>query len=146
MIVHIALTIFFGVLVSIHVAMNARVGILTGSPATANLIFWIVGAATSAGIAFLRPGGIDPSTLGKVPPTLLLAGIIGSSLALFNTWMIPRIGIAAFSLLIILGQLGTSAVMTRTGFLGTAVQTLPPSRILGLLLVAGGTALFMTGK
>ena len=146
MMLHIGLTMFFGVLVTLHVSMNARVGTLTGSPATANLIFWIVGAATSALMSFLRPGGAELGALTKVPPALLLAGIIGSSLALFNTWIIPRLGIAAFSLLIIVGQLGASALMTRTGFMGTAVEALSPQRILGLALAAAGAGLYLLGK
>ncbi len=146
MIANIALSLVFGVLITVHISMNARAGTLAGSAAVVNVAFWIVGAVSSAVLALPQLGAAPLAALGRVPIALLLSGVIGGGVALFNTWMIPRIGIAAFSLLIILGQLSASAVLARTGFLGAMIEPMPVSRIAGLALVAVGTALFLFGR
>jgi transporter family-2 protein len=146
LVLNIVFTLIFGFLVTIHISMNARVGTLAGSAVLSNAVFWLVGCATSLSIAFVRLSADSLAPLARVPPALFLAGVIGGGLALFNTWMIPRIGIAAFSLLIILGQLSASAILSRTGFLGAMVEPMPFSRLAGLALVAVGTGLFLFTK
>lgn len=146
MIMNIALSLVFGVLITLHISMNARAGTLANSAALVNAVFWLVGAVTSVTLALPQLTAAPITALARVPPLLLLSGVIGGGVALFNTWMIPRIGIAAFSLLIILGQLSSSAVLTRTGYLGAMVEPLGLSRLAGLALVAVGTALFLFGK
>lgn len=146
MIANIALSLIFGVLITLHISMNARAGTLAGSAALVNAVFWLVGAVSSVAFALPQLAAAPIAALSRVPPVLLLSGVIGGGVALFNTWMIPRIGIAAFSLLIILGQLCSSAILARTGFLGAVIEPIGLSRLAGLALVAGGTALFLFGK
>lgn len=146
MISNIVFTLIFGVLVTVHISMNARVGTITGSAALANAVFWLVGAVTSVGLAFSQLSAAPLATLARVPPVLLLTGVLGGTIALFNTWMIPRLGIAAFSLLIIFGQLSASAILARTGFLGAMIEPMPIVRLAGLALVGVGTCLFIFVK
>lgn len=147
MIAYIALTLFFGVVVTVHVSMNARIGTIVGSPVLANAVFWSVGFASSVAVVLVRGGAKLPwDGLGKVPPVLFAAGIAGSALALFNNWIIPKVGITAFSLLLILGQLATSSLLSRYGLLGVPVEAPSIAKLGGLALAAAGAAVFLLAK
>jgi transporter family-2 protein len=146
MLAYASMTLLFGVLVTVHVSMNARVGSLIGSPALANAVFWGVGFAVSAALAVFRGAGAPVAALVRVPPFLFAAGLLGSFLALFNTWIIPKVGIAVFSLLIILGQLLASWLFSVYGVLGTPREAVSAAKLGGLLLSAAGTVLFLLAK
>ncbi len=147
MIAYIALTLFFGVVVTVHVSMNARIGTIVGSPVLANAVFWGIGFVSAVAVAFVRGGaGLPWGGLGRVPPVLFAAGLAGSALALFNTWIIPKVGITVFSLLLILGQLATSAFLSRYGLLGVPVEAPSAAKLGGLALAAAGATVFLVAK
>ena len=146
MIAYIVLTLLFGAVVTVHVSMNARVGSLLGSPVLANAVFWGVGFAASAAAAFVRGASLPWSGLSRIPPALFAAGFAGSLLALFNTWIIPKVGITVFSLLIILGQLAASCALSRLGLFGLPAESQSPAKLLGLALAAAGATLFLLAK
>ena len=41
------LTVFLGVLLTVHLAMNARVGAAMANPRVGNALFWCIGAITA---------------------------------------------------------------------------------------------------
>lgn len=144
MFLSLALTVGVGCLITIHIAMNARLGTITGSGNLANSVFWLVGFATSLAIS----GGYQPGFLARVGDArswLFLAGVIGAFIAAFNNAMIPRIGIANLTFCLFLGQVVASALLATTGILVDGRDPITPLRTIGILLVVVGTSLFIYG-
>lgn len=144
MFLSLAVTVAVGCLVTIHIAMNARIGAITGNGQLANSVFWLVGFTASLVIS----GGYEPgfaARLGAVRPWLLLAGVIGAFIAAFCNTMIPRIGIANVTFCLFLGQVVASALLSTTGILADGRDPITPIRTTGILLVVAGTSLFAYG-
>ena len=143
--IHLLLTFAVGCLVTLHVAMNARIGAFTGNGNLANTVFWVVGCLTSlllGGLSY-EPG--FSARLLQAPGWLLLAGAIGACIAAFNNAMVPRIGVANLTFFLFLGQVVVSALMAWGGWLGTERADLGPARVAGMLLIVAGTFLFAYG-
>jgi transporter family-2 protein len=143
---HLFFTFAIGCLVTIHVAMNARIGSLTGNGNLANTVFWLVGCATSLLIGGMTYEPGFASRLVRAPGWLLLAGAIGAFIAAFNNAMIPRIGVANLIFFLFLGQVVASAAIAGGGWLGTPREALTPIRLAGMLLIVTGTFLFAYGN
>lgn len=144
MFLSLALTVAVGCLVTLHIAMNARIGAITGNGNLANSVFWLIGFAASLAIS----GGYEPgfaARIGGAKTWLLLAGAIGACIAAFNNAMIPRIGIANLTFCLFLGQVLASALFSTTGLLADGRDPITPVRATGMLLVIVGTALFAYG-
>ena len=144
MFLSLALTVAVGCLVTLHIAMNARIGAITGNGNLANSVFWLVGFAAS----LLISGGYEPGFLARISGArtwLLLAGAIGALIAAFNNAMIPRIGIANLTFCLFLGQVVASALLATTGLIVGGRDPLTPIRTTGILLIIAGTSLFAYG-
>lgn len=144
MFLSLAFTVAVGCLVTLHIAMNARIGAITGNGNLANSVFWLVGFAASLAIS----RGYEPgfaARIGGARTWLLLAGAIGAFIAAFNNAMIPRIGIANLTFFLFLGQILASALLATTGLLADGRDPITPIRATGILLVIAGTALFAYG-
>ena len=69
------LTIFLGVVLTVHLAMNGKVGAAIGNPRVGNMVFWCIGAAGRHRHRPERMGVRARSTgLKAVNPLLLTAG------------------------------------------------------------------------
>jgi bacterial/archaeal transporter family-2 protein len=142
----LALTFGVGCLITVHIAMNARIGALTGNAYMANSVFWFVGCVMSlvlGGLSY-EPGFV--SRIGRAPAWLLLAGAIGAFIAAFNNAMLPRIGVANLTFFLFLGQVVASVLLATTGVLGAGRDPLTWLRAAGILLVVTGTLLFAYGN
>ena len=141
----IALTIGMGVIITLHMSMNAYTGILTGNVRMANVVFWLVGLLTAIITAWSQR---DPEFYRKaftVPAWLALAGAIGACLSLFTNMAVPRIGAVNLTMLLIIGQLAASSVFSHFGVLGSPREPVMWWKIVGVIIVAGGAALSMYG-
>jgi transporter family-2 protein len=145
MVLSLGLTVAVGCLVTLHIAMNARIGTIIGSGNLANSVFWLVGCVASLAMSGgYRPGSL--SRIGAAPTWLLLAGVIGAFIAAFNNAMIPRIGIANLTFCLFLGQVIASALLSTTGILADGRDPITPVRTTGILLVVAGTFLVAYGS
>lgn len=145
MVLSLGLTVAVGCLVTLHIAMNARIGAFTGNGNLANSVFWLVGCIASLAISRgYQPGFL--ARIGAAPAWLLLAGAIGAFIAAFNNAMIPRIGIANLTFCLFLGQVIASALLATTGILADGRDPITPVRATGILLVVAGTFLFAYGS
>jgi transporter family-2 protein len=145
MVLSLGLTVAVGCLITLHIAMNARIGTITGNGNLANSAFWLMGCVASFAIS----RGYQPGFLARIsaaPTWLLLAGAIGASIAAFNNAMIPRIGIANLTFCLFLGQVVASALLATTGILSGGRDPITPLRAIGILLVVAGTFLFAYGS
>jgi transporter family-2 protein len=135
------LTIFLGIILALHLAMNSRVGAALNNPRVANALFWCIGAigAVIIGLTGWRSGAL--SGLRDVHPILLTAGLMGACLVFAIAWMIPQVGARAMFITLIAGQVLGGMILSHYGLLGSPVQRISPVNILGAGVMIAGVAL-----
>ncbi|MGI9073418.1 MAG: DMT family transporter [Bryobacteraceae bacterium] len=97
-------TIFLGIVLAVHLAMNGKVGSMLSNPRVANALFWCVGAVAAViiGLTGWRSGAL--SGLRNVHPILLTAGALGACLVFAIAWLLPQVGARAVFITLIAGQ------------------------------------------
>ena len=138
-----ALTIFLGVVLSVHLAMNGQVGAIMKNPRVANAIFWCIGAVTAVaiGISGYQAGALAP--LADVNKWLLLAGAMGASLVFAIAWILQpgRMDAGSFFITLLAGQVITGLVLSHFGMLGQPVVPITLIKVIGVALMIGGAAM-----
>ena len=116
-----AITVFLGVILTVHLAMNGAVGAAIGNPRVGNALFWCIGAvmALLIGATGWQAGAL--SGLGKVNPLMLTAGAMGASLVFGIAWIIPQIGAQQMTVMLLTGQILSAMVLSHFGWLGSPV-------------------------
>lgn len=91
-------TVFLGIILAVHLAMNGRVGSALDNPRVGNAVFWTIGAITAIliGLTGWRAGAL--SGLRTISPLLLTAGALGACLVFAIAWMLPSVGADSCSL------------------------------------------------
>jgi transporter family-2 protein len=135
------LTIFLGVILAVHLSMNGLVGASIRNPRVGNALFWCIGAlgAVVIGATGWQSGALDG--IGDVNPLLLTAGIMGACLVFAIAWLIPREGAAAVMIMLIAGQVLGGMVLSHFGWLGSPVQKITLTNILGAAVMLAGVLL-----
>lgn len=138
-----ALTIFLGVILSVHLAMNGRVGEIMNNPRVANALFWCIGALTAVIIGFTgyQAGAFEP--LKDVNKFLLLAGAMGACLVFAIAWILQpgRMDAGSFFVTLLAGQIITGLVLSHFGLFGQEVVPITLIKIIGVALMMGGAAI-----
>ncbi len=136
-----ALTVFLGVMLTVHLSMNGKVGAVIGNPRMGNALFWCIGAlmALAIGVSGWQPSAL--SGLRQVNPLLLTAGAIGASLVFGIAWLIPQIGAQQMTVMLLTGQILSAMVLSHFGWLGSPVQPVSTMNIMGAVLMIGGVFL-----
>ena len=138
-----ALTIFLGIILSVHLAMNGQVGAIMKNPRIANAIFWCIGAvmAVAIGISGYQAGAFTP--LQDVNKWLLLAGAMGATLVFAIGWMLQpgRMDAGSFFITLLAGQVVTGLVLSHFGLLGQEVVPITLIKMVGVALMVGGAAM-----
>ena len=134
-------TVFLGVVLAVHLAMNGKVGSVLNNPRVGNALFWCIGAlaAVVIGLTGWKAGALTP--LREVNPVLLTAGILGACLVFAIAWLIPQIGAGPVMITLLAGQVIGGMLMSHFGWLGSPVQPFTVMKILGVLIMIGGVAL-----
>ena len=132
---------FLGVVLTVHLAMNGKVGAVLNNARVGNAVFWCIGAgmALLIGLSGWQAGAL--SGLRQVNPILLTAGAMGASLVFAIAWLIPRIGAGPFTLTLLAGQILSGMLISHFGLLGSPVQPLGIKSITGALIMVGGIVL-----
>jgi transporter family-2 protein len=130
-----------GVVLTVHLSMNAAVGAALANPRVGNAVFWTIGAVTAIllGLTGWRAGALNG--LGQVNPLLLAAGALGASLVFGIAWIIPQIGAGPMTLFLLLGQISTALVLSHFGLLGSPVQPMSLINIAGAVIMFVGVLL-----
>jgi transporter family-2 protein len=136
-----AMTVILGVVLTVHLAMNGKVGAVLGNPRVGNALFWCVGAITAIaiGLSGWQSGAL--SGLRQVNPVLLTAGAMGASLVFGIAWLIPQIGAGPMTLMLLFGQIVSAMTLSHFGWLGSPVQPVSLLNIIGALVMVGGIIL-----
>jgi transporter family-2 protein len=140
------LTVFIGVVLAVHLSMNAKVGAGLNNARVGNALFWCVGAvgAIVIGLTGWRSGALEP--LSTVNPVLLTAGLFGASLVFGIAWLIPQIGAGPLNILLIGGQIVAGMIMSNYGWLGSPREPVSATNIVGVAVMVGGVLLATYGK
>lgn len=141
-----ALMLLIGVVLTIHLAMNAQVGAILNNAKMGNAIFWTIGGITAIIIGLTGWESEVFSRLGQVPTWLLTAGIMGAALVFGIAWVMPQIGAGKGFVLLIAGQVITGMLLSHFGALGSPVEPITVTKALGVLLLIGGVGLVTFAK
>ncbi len=135
------LTIFLGVVLAVHLAMNGKVGSVLNNPRVGNALFWCIGAlgAVAIGLSGWQTGALSP--LKQVHPVLLTAGILGACLVFAIAWLIPQVGAGPVMITLLAGQVLGGLLMSHYGWLGSPVQPITLTKIAGVAVMIGGVIL-----
>ena len=141
-----ALMLLIGVVLALHLTMNAQVGVIVKNSKMGNAIFWTIGAITALIIAAT---GWDTSVfarLKEVPSWLLTAGIMGAALVFGIAWIIPQIGAGPAFVLMIAGQVIAGMVFSHYGLMGSPIEPVSFIKIIGALLLVSGAGIITLAK
>ena len=135
------MTILLGVVLAVHLSMNGKVGSVLNNARVANALFWCIGAlgALAIGLTGWRGGALEP--LRDVHPLLLTAGILGACLVFAIAWLIPQVGAGTVMITLLAGQILGGLLMSHYGWLGSPVQPITATKLLGVAIMIGGVAL-----
>jgi|SRR5579871_6347393 len=140
------LTLALGVVLTVHLAMNGKVGSALGNPRVANALFWCIGAlgAVIIGLTGYQANVLSP--LKHLNPILLTAGLMGACLVFGIAWLIPQIGAGRLMIALLAGQIVGGLVLSHYGWLGSPQEPVTLTRALGALVVLGGAAMVTFSK
>ena len=139
------MTMFLGVVLAVHLAMNGKVGSVLQNARVGNALFWCIGAlgAVAIGLSGWRSGALEP--LKQVHPALLTAGILGACLVFAIAWLIPKVGAGNVMITLLAGQVIGGLIMSHYGWLGSPVQPITLAKVAGVLVMIGGVLLATRG-
>lgn len=135
------LSIFLGVVLTVHLAMNGLVGAAINNPRVGNAVFWCIGAAMAVAIGWSGWQNGALSSLTQVNPLLLTAGAMGASLVFGIAYLIPRVGAGPFTYALLAGQILSAMVLSHYGWLGSPKQPVTPMGIVGVIVLMVGVML-----
>ena len=135
------LSMFLGVVLTVHLAMNGMVGSVIGNPRVGNAVFWCIGAAMAIviGLTGWQSGAL--SGLSQVNPLLLTAGAMGASLVFGIAWLIPQVGAGPFTFALLGGQILSAMLLSHFGWLGSPRAPITPMNLVGAVVLIAGIVL-----
>lgn len=134
-------TVFLGVILAVHLAMNGKVGSVLNNARVGNALFWCIGAigATVIGVTGWQTGALQP--LKQVHPLLLTAGVLGACLVFAIAWLIPQVGAGSVMITLLAGQVLGGLVLSHFGWLGSPVEPITLAKLAGVLVMIAGVVL-----
>lgn len=135
------LSMFLGVVLTVHLAMNGFVGAALNNPRVGNAVFWVIGGITAVviGLTGWQAGAL--SGLSTVNPIMLTAGAMGASLVFAIAWVIPQVGAGPFTLALLIGQILSGMVLSHFGWLGSPKQPMTAMSLAGVVVMVIGIVL-----
>lgn len=128
---------------SVQAAALGRLGDRVG---TVEAVGFSTLIAASTGLVVLLVARRSLSGVGQSfqqPVWMWLGGFLSAVIILSITFAVPKIGVAAAIGLVITGNLVVAALIDRFGWFGVEQIALEWTRIVGILLLAGGATLLL---
>lgn len=121
----------------------AQLASIVGNPVQATTVAFFV--ATVALLLFCTCMG-KTQLVGKAfsrnyPWWMWMGGLCGAIIVFGNAWLVPKVGVGAFTMALLVGQLGLSMLMEHRGWLGAPRKQITWPQIVGILLMLAGVAL-----
>lgn len=142
----VILMLLIGVVLTLHLAMNAQVGVIVKNSKMGNALFWTIGAVTALIIGATAWDSTVFARLKDVPIWLLSAGAMGAALVFGIAWTLPQIGAGPAFVLMIAGQVVTGMLFSHFGILGSPVDPVSFLKIVGALMVIVGAGIVTLAK
>ncbi len=127
-----------GLILAVHLAMNADVGQKLGNARAGNAIFWVIGAIVAVVIWLAGPDRSAVSQISKINPLLLLAGVLGASLVLATAVIIPKIGAGAANVMLLSGQVIAGILISHFALWSSPEVSITSLKLLGIAIMIGG--------
>ncbi|MGI3185263.1 DMT family transporter [Nioella aestuarii] len=138
----IALSLLMGAIISIYLPMITQTARILGSGPMANVPFFAIALISSVIIAVASGSRMEQfRSIGTLPLWLLTAGVMSAGMIIGSSFLIPRIGIGAFFVLLVSGQVLAGLVFGYFGLFGVPASDLTMGKVLGAVLVIGGVYL-----
>lgn len=135
----IVLALAMGAIMSIYLPMISQSAKILGSGPMANVPFFGIAFVASIVIALASGArGAEFSKISSVPPLLLTAGIMSAAMIIGSSYLIPKIGIGAFFVLLVSGQVLAGMAFGYFGLFGAPETALSFGKLLGAVMVIGG--------
>ncbi len=142
----IVLMLIIGFVLTLHLAMNARVGVIVKNPRMGNAVFWTIGAITAILIGLSGWDSNVFTRLKEVPVWLLTAGAMGGALVFGIAWTMPQLGAGTSFVLMIAGQVISGMLFSHYGLLGSPVEPITVIKMIGVILLVAGAAIVTLAK
>ena len=134
-----------GAAVATQIAINAYLGVVTGSGLwAANISFAvsvIAGVVALSAAILLGEMPFPNPAVWTAPPWIWLGGLGGATYVLLAILLTHRLGTALLSAAGILGQLATSLLIDHYGWFGVPVHRMSATRLMGIVLLTLGVVL-----
>lgn len=137
------LAVFSGCLSASITGAYAQLSQIVGNPVQATTVAFFV--ATMALLLFCIANG-SVRLIGKAfdssyPWWMWIGGLCGATIVFGNAWLVPHVGVGAFSMALLVGQLSLSMLMEHRGWLGAPRKHISWVQVAGILLMLAGVAL-----
>ena len=142
--IFIVMAILAGMALPLQGAINSKLASFLHNPFLSALISFAIG--TIALLAYILVSRIPLNQLSGVRDAsliTLIGGLLGAFFITTTLVAVPKLGIALTFSLVILGQMLVTLPMDHFGVLGAVVKEINLSRIIGILMVIGGTILIL---
>jgi transporter family-2 protein len=138
----IGLALLMGAIISIYLPMITQTAKILESGPMANVPFFAVALISSIIIAI----GTGARTaqfqkIGSLPLWLLTAGVMSAGMIIGSSYLIPKIGLGAFFVLLVSGQVLAGMVFGYFGMFGVPASALTIGKVVGAGLVIAGVYL-----
>ena len=138
----IFLALILGAIVSIYFPMIAQSAKILGSAPLANIPFFGIAFVSSIAIAIAMGNRLaDLQKMNAVPLWLWTAGIMSAGLIIGSSYLIPRLGLGTFFVLMVSGQVLASMIFGYFGLFGVPATAISIGKLLGAALVITGVYL-----
>ena len=135
------LTLFLGVVLTVHLLMNGKVGTAINNAPVANALFWCIGAVTAVIIGFTGWHSGALSGVSQVNPIMFTAGAMGACLVFAIAWIAPQVPAGTFFIILLTGQVLSAMIIGHFGWIGSPVNQITSTHAIGALLMLVGAYL-----
>jgi bacterial/archaeal transporter family-2 protein len=141
----VVLTAFVGGLIALQAPINSGLGKAVGTFQAAFASF-LLGTIVLAVIAGLARGGFGQlAEVRTLAPQYLIGGLLGAAYVTTVLVTVRTLGAGAVVAATIAGQLTMSVIIDQYGLLGVDKDPINAMKLVGVLLLAGGTYLVVRG-
>lgn len=137
----VAVVFLVGIGFAVQAPLNAALGKAIGGGIAAAAVSFGVGFAALLALTLATGQGPALARATGAVPVLWTGGLLGAAVVWAMLWSVPTIGILTAFAALLLGQLSAALVLDAMGAFALPVHPITPTRVVALLLVAGGLVL-----
>lgn len=131
-----------GALMAAQAPIYTRMAAGLGGAIPATLTAFVIAAATLLAITLVTGSPLPrPAAMAALPGWVWLGALIGVFMVLVSIAAVPRLGVVAFAVAVVAGQLFASQLYDRLGLFGLEPRPVHASNLAGLALIIAGVVL-----